>query len=1185
MHKLFRLSILKFNFFISDIFWKILAISIVLVFICTDVFPQNNKVPLRMLAYQYLKNNQIDEAEIAFVKAIKTDPKQILNYRDLALLYLSEKNYSKAESTALGGLKLNANNTEVRAILATAYIQKKENQKAITQLNEILKRNRKSVFAYYTLASLDATENYSLQKNYLLKALSIAPSNIVLRLSLAEALVRSNKADSAIFYLQSVKKIAPAFSPALSASYNQLVQSLRSNDFSKAKIYSDRFHNLFELTGVYVEALAALEGPKLPVGYAEFATGEIRNKGINTRKAYFTNEKFVDATKAIGLEFQNSNKATHAVIAVTDYTDAGEMFLYTSSIIAGKQKCHLLSSKIGSFQEVAVSGGMDHVPGDQDAAFIDYDNDGYPDLFIATTKGILLYKNNGDGSFMYQKNNIGLSIPVNVQKMLFADFDQDGDLDLYASSTSGNKFFRNNSNGTFTEQANAMGLAIAGSNNMDFSDYDQDGDLDIIAASDTKSTTLLNNNRHSKFTNVTYSAGLKNIKYNGKAVAFADYNNDGMPDLFIAGSSEQNYLLKNINGNHFSVDPSSKKITNALRNVKVYDAAFFDYDNDGRMDLIVVGITNGSSNGVKLFHNDSTKGFSDVSNLLPQTSVQATNIAIADFNADGDDDIFLAGPGGVQLIRNDIGNLNYYMQVQLTGLSYGNNKNNRLGIGAQVELKAGNLYQVKTIKRSITTFGVGTRTSLDAVRIIWPNGTPQYIRDPSASERIIEEQMLKGSCPFLFAWNGKKYEFIKDMMWRSALGMPLAINGTDTTYAFPDPSKEYLLIPGESLQPKDNKYSIKITEELWEAVYFDKAELIAIDHPDSVNVFADERFVAPPYPGEKIYATANKYYPVTAVDGNDDNVLDKIKAYDFQYISNFNLGKYQGLAEDHDLILDLGDKAVSNSLYLFLRGWTFPTDASINTSIAQSDKYKQQPPSLQVIDKNGNWKTVIPNIGFPMGKDKMVIVNLSNKFLTKNDRRIRIQTNMQVYWDEIFFSNRLSKAPVEMHNLTMTNANLAYRGYSAMYTKGGPYGPHWFDYYNVSQGQKWRDLTGDYTRYGNVLPLLQQADDEYIIADGGDEISIDFDASKLPALSKGWKRDFLIYSEGWVKDGDLNTAYGQTVAPLPFHNMPSYPYTGKTAYPFEQHKTYMQQYNTRKVSTDNFRNALKRQIQKNKAAK
>jgi len=515
--------------------------------------------------------------------------------------------------------------------------------------------------------------------------------------------------------------------------------------------------------------------------------------------------------------------------------------------------------------------------------------------------------------------------------------------------------------------------------------------------------------------------------------------------------------------------------------------------------------------------------------------------------------------------------------VKLTGLSYGNNKNNRFGIGAQVELKAGDLYQDKTIKRSVTNFGLGAHNTLDAARIIWPNGMPQYIKDPSANERVMEEQMLKGSCPFLFAWNGRQYMFVKDMMWRSALGMPLAIHGSDTSYAFSDASKEYLLIPGEDLKPKDNIYSIRITEELWEAVYFDKAALVAVDHPDSIDVFADERFVAPPFPGEKVYGVADKHYPVRAVDGQGNDVLDKIKAYDFQYIANFGMGKFQGLAEDHDLVLDLGSQAAgTDSLYLFLRGWTFPADASINMSMAQSDAYRQHPPSLQVIDSSGQWKTVIPDIGFPMGKDKMVIVNLSGKFMTANDRRVRIQTNMQIYWDEIFFSAGLSKAPVLLHDLKMTSARLGYRGYSAMYRKGGPFGPHWFDYYQSTHGQKWRDLTGYYTRYGNVLPLLKAADDEYIIANSGDEISIDFDAGGLPPLPGGWKRDFLIYSEGWVKDGDLNTANGQTVAPLPFHAMPSYPYPYYISYPSDaRHQQYQRQYNTRLITTDNFKNALK----------
>lgn len=163
-----------------------------------------------------------------------------------------------------------------------------------------------------------------------------------------------------------------------------------------------------------------------------------------------------------------------------------------------------------------------------------------------------------------------------------------------------------------------------------------------------------------------------------------------------------------------------------------------------------------------------------------------------------------------------------------------------------------------------------------------------------------------------------------------------------------------------------------------------------------------------------------------------------------------------------------------------------------------------------------------------------------------------------------------------MSNLTMLSAKLGYRGYSADFRKGGPYGPEWFDYYHTTKGQKWRDLTGSYTRYGDVLPLLQKADDEYIITDGGDEISIDFNAQQLPALQKGWKRDFLIYSEGWVKDGDLNTANGQTVGPLPFHNMPGYPYGKGIVYPTDkEHRDYQQKYNTRKVTTFDFRNALK----------
>lgn len=1136
-----------------------------------DAQEQEEKVPLRMMAYKYLQKNQAGEAENAFLKAIKTTPDEILNYRDLAILYLTEGKYDLAEDIAKNGLAKQSNDIDLQKIRAEIYIHKKENQRAIEQLNDILKQDPKNAFAYYTLANLQPAS----QKSHLLKALSLSPDNVVIRLALAELFTQNKQADSATFYCQGIKKIAPEFSPALSARYSPILQSLQRNDFTKALASIASFRDLFKLTSSYTQSLSILEGPTLSIGYADFLSSEFLNKSVgNEGIAHF---KFSDATTLFSNEVGKTANASSSVVAASDYSGTGEMYLYTSSVVAGKQNSHFLISKMGGFQENQAIDDLAHTERDFDADFVDYDNDGYLDLFVATANGIRLYKNNGDGTFMFKKDNIGLGNSANTQKMLFADLDQDGDLDLYAASTNRMYFFRNNSDGTFTEQANAMGLGLVGGvTDMDFADYDLDGDLDVITASETNGVHLLLNNRHAKFTDATVLAGLADPAFKGKAVAFADYNNDGMPDLFIAGSSGKNSVLKNTDGKRFTSDPSSKIITDALQQTSVQDAVFLDFDNDGYMDLLVAGTpANASAKGVHLFHNEAAKKFSDVSHLLPKTIPQAYQMRIVDFNEDGDDDVFLATSEGAKLLRNDSGDSNHFMQVRLTGLSYGNTKNNRLGIGAQVELKAGDLYQSKTITRAVTNFGVGPRSKLDAVRIIWPNGTPQVIADPSEKQRTLEAELQKGSCPFLFAWNGHKYEFVKDMMWRSALGMPMAINGKDTTYAFSDPSKEYLLIPGEKLQPQGNKYTLKITEELWEAVYFDKLNLIAVDHPESVDVFVDERFTLPPFPGKKVYPIANKQFPVTVLDGNGHNALPKVKAYDFDYIASFGIGKYQGLAEDHDLVLDLGNKAISDSLYLFLRGWIFPTDASINTAMTQSKAHRSSPPSLQVINRKGEWETVIPNIGFPMGKDKMVLVNLTGKFLTPNNRKVRIRTNMQIYWDEIFFATQQAKTPVNLHDMTMTGANLAFRGYSKSYPKGGPFGPHWFDYYTTTKGQKWRDLTGYYTRYGDVMPLLGQADDEYIIANSGDEITIDFDAQKLPSLPKGWKRDFLIYSEGWVKDGDLNTALGQTVTPLPFHRMPSYPYGRGVAYPTdEKHKQYQRQYNTRLITTDRFRQAL-----------
>ena len=615
----------------------------------------------------------------------------------------------------------------------------------------------------------------------------------------------------------------------------------------------------------------------------------------------------------------------------------------------------------------------------------------------------------------------------------------------------------------------------------------------------------------------------------------------------------------------------------ATAHVKAWDAKFFDFDNDGFLDLIIAGESDEKGGrGLLLFHNDGKGNFIDVSQILPDEPKSGRQIALFDYNEDGDLDLVIAGlNGGVSLLRNDGGNINHYVNMKLVGLRAGSAKNNHFGIGAKVEMRSGDLYQTMVVTDPNLHFGLGNRTKADVIRITWTNGVPQNVFLPGADQALIEAQTLKGSCPFLYTWDGDKYVFAKDIIWRSALGMPLGIMGGTTKHAFPDASDDFLKIPVENLKPQNGEYKIQVTSELWETIYMDKIQLVSVDHPDSVDVFVPEQFSPPPFPGLKIVQVPKKQFPVSAKDSKGNDVLSLITDKDDKYVSDFKPETYQGVTEMHELILDPGKAGHSKNLSLFLNGWIFPTDASINVAISQSEKIKVQPPVIQVINKKGEWETVINNLGFPMGKDKTVIADLSGKFLSP-DHRIRIQTNMEIYWDQIFFSEGISNVPVISTYLNPSKADIHYRGFSQTYKKGGRYGPHWFDYSTVDKTKKWRDLTGNYTRYGDVLPLLLESDNKYIISNAGDETSIKFDTKGLPELKKGWKRDFMIHSVGWVKDGDLNTALGGTVLPLPFHGMKSYPPSLDDSYPKDPGlDNFIKEYNTRVVTPEDYRNVIK----------
>ncbi|HAQ17865.1 MAG TPA: hypothetical protein DCR40_01375 [Prolixibacteraceae bacterium] len=1152
-----------------------------------------DKMSVQTLGLAYLEEFKLEEAEAEFLKLIDIAPNDKMGHANLGLTYLRMARYPEAEKELFKAIEIDPKDADVRLLLATVYQVNDQREKAISELTEALKFAPDHIKILYNLSELySAGSDAGSQKqrqDYLIQLVGKAPGNLVPRLNLTENYVKNGESDKAIEQLEIIHKQFPEFPKEAVAYFNQTISLLKKHDQQNSFIQFTIFHNYIKVTSPYQAGILEFKGPGGNlIGFPLITYDQQSSTQPVDSKSLLDVIKYTDVTASAGLNMaapfkggENPEYRNFTHVETADYDGDGDADLYVGSYdpASGSYKHYLFNNEMGRFKEVSAEVGINHSGKETSAVFADYDNDGFLDLYITREGGDILYQNAGKGVFKDVTSSAKIGSKTGGNKAVFFDLDHDGDLDLFETSAASNLVFRNNGDGTFQERASEMGLSGTGaiSQAATFGDLDDDGDIDLFVANEKTSNSLFSNQRQGVYSDGTDKAGLKSQGGTG-AVTVGDCNNDGFLDLFIGEINGENSGLY-LNKGNGSYEPlkNNKQLFAALKQVRVNDARFLDFDNDGFLDIMVAGESNDKAGrGVFLFHNDAVNVFSNVSKLLPDEPKSGRQISLFDYNDDGDLDIVLAGTnGGVFLLRNDGGNINHFVNMKLVGLRAGSAKNNHFGIGAKVEMRSGDLYQSLIVTEPGVHFGLGNRTKADVIRITWTNGVPQNIFMPGADQAIIEAQTLKGSCPFLYTWNGKEYVFAKDIIWRSALGMPLGIMGGTTKYGFADASDDYIRIPGEMLQPKDGKYSIQVTSELWETIYMDQIQLVAVDHPDSVDIYVPEQFTPPPFPGCKIYQVSKKHFPVSAIDSEGNDVLALVTEEDDKYVAGFTPDKYQGITQMHELILDPGKAGQSINLFIYLNGWIFPSDASINVAMSQTDALKVTSPEIQVINKKGEWETV-SNLGFPMGKDKMVIADLSAKFLS-GDRRIKIKSNMEVYWDQIFFSETNPDYPVVKTVLNPESADIHYRGFSKSYRKGGRYGPHWFDYSTIDKNRKWRDLTGNYTRYGDVLPLLTGSDNLYIISNAGDETTISFDTKSLPELKQGWKRDFLVHSVGWVKDGDINTALGSEVLPLPFHGMKSYPPSKQDVFPNDpKTQKYLQEYNTRVVTQDDYRNSIKK---------
>jgi Flp pilus assembly protein TadD len=898
---------------------------------------------------------------------------------------------------------------------------------------------------------------------------------------------------------------------------------------------------------------------------------------------------------------------------------------------------HLYRNERGRFVEITKDAGAlaEKVKGVGISAVAgDYDNDGKPDLFVFRFGNLSLYHNDGKGKFSDVTVASGIPVyPFLTCSVAFVDVDHDGDLDIFIagladlskpppggevkvvvfpSSLAGapNMLLRNNGNGRFTDitstaKVGSVGHAVA----VVPTDFDNRRDVDLLVVNYDTAPDLFSNQRDGSFRNVAREAGLDTPPgWNCVSVSSGDVNKDGFTDLFIARATGPGLWATSDGKRHFKLGaaPSGFKGSSA--------AQFIDYDNDGLLDLVTV-----SARGLQVSRNLGD-GWMEVTDQAVARELRQgaddhdgalrLSLASGDLDGDGDTDLILRGPGGLIFARNDGGNRNHSVRVNLKG-----RVSNRSAIEAKVEMRAGSLWQkLETYSASPAPapadliFGLGKREAPDAVRVLWPAGIVQAETEFPASAGgrlrldITELDRKPSSCPYLYAWNGERFEFVTDFMGGGEMGY-LEEPGR---YNKPDP-EEYVRIRGDQLNEKDGRYELRVTNELEEAMFVDRLQLLVVTHPVDTQVYPNEGMTEPPKPF-KLFVTQNAQPPLGAIDDHGKDVLDLISRLDRRWPDDFRVGRIRGYAEEHALTLRLTDAGsadvpsaparrslteknkepgterlslsahlggraanakrrarINSRSVLLLTGWTDYAWSSDNVAAAQAGK-AMKPPALQVRDAKGNWRTVVDDIGIPVGRPQTVTVDLTNKFLSAN-REVRIVTNMRVYWDQILFDSSGGDAPAQIARLDPARADLKWRGFSAELTPDNrePFG---YDYARVSFTSPWKVMTGRYTREGDVRELLLQSDDMFAICRPGDEISLSFDARTLGPLPAGWTRTFLLYSDGFSKEMDINSASPDQVAPLPFHGMSRYPYAWPEHYPLtEARERYIEKYNTRVVTS------------------
>ena len=804
---------------------------------------------------------------------------------------------------------------------------------------------------------------------------------------------------------------------------------------------------------------------------------------------------------------------------------------------------------------------------------LDWNGDYRMDLALAGAGGVRLFVQGEDGHFEASTpvapvdgpggpGSPGKNVPS--YGVWAADTEMDGDLDLVLGTVSGPPWvLRNNADGTWRPEQPFP--PVEGLRGFVWGDLDRDGDPDGVLLDAAGVVHAVEN----------LQAGLfepwpaPSPATDALALTMADLDADGWLDpvtLDISGQIRRHGWGADGWTTETLATAAPSAPGAAVGSVRIWAA---DLDNNGALDVVVSGVV-----GTAVWLGDER------SRLTPlDLAVPAEVFDLADLNADGQLDLVGLDDGvPVRLLGGGTAGYRWQEIRPRAHIAAGDQRINAFGVGGEIEVRAGLLVQRQVLTGAPVHVGLGVQPQADVTRIYWPNGVMQADFSFAAGQVIVAEQRLKGSCPWLFAYDGHAMHFVTDFLWRSPLG--LRINALDT--ADIAQTEDWVLVRGDQLAPRDGVYDLRVTAELWETHFFDHVSLLVVDHPPATEVYVDERF-ARESPTLQAHVTGPSRPVRRAWDDLGADVSALVQTRDRDYVSTFERGSHQGVTRDHylDIELDLQDGSTGESdgdgIWLLAHGWVYPTDSSINVALGQGQHAAPRGVALVGLIERGQWVVLHPDLGFPAGKQKTMVVAVPPLPGGHVPQRLRLRTNLEVYWDWVGHAPRLTKPPLETHRLAPTTATLSYRGYSRT-DLIGPRGLEIPRYDLANIRPRWRDLEGYHTRFGDVRELLVDTDDRYVIMNAGDEMRFEFMAPEPPP--EGWRRDFVLIGDGWVKDGDFNTTHSQTVGPLPAHDRPTYPAEASAGLEedpvYQRHAQDWETYHTRYVAPDRFLRGLGR---------